>query len=94
MDIAKLKTFFKEQFPDFVDFRNPGKHYFETEYGYKKAFSDLAHEMFDEWLKGPPDAMSAMDFKDLLHRLLRKKIPNSDVIQNLSFKLERQLSVV
>jgi hypothetical protein len=84
MNITNKKEFFKKQFPGFVDFLNPGKQYLESEYNYKKALSDLAHEIFDDWVEDSIDSMSTNDFKDRLNRLLRKKIPKEDIIQNLS----------
>jgi hypothetical protein len=82
--ISEIKQIFKEQLEDFQDFENPGKEYLEHEYNYKKALSEMAHEMLDEWLDHGPDSMKVDDFRELLERLLRRKIPNADMIQNLA----------
>jgi Cdc6-like AAA superfamily ATPase len=84
VDIEKIKLIFKQQLPDFVDFENPGKEYLEEEYNYKKALSVLAHEMLDDWVQQPADSLTPEEFKNLLTRLLRGKIPGSDSIQNLA----------
>lgn len=84
MDIERLKAIFKQELPDFVDFQNPGEKYLEHEYNYKKALSDLAHEMLDDWALQSADSLSPQDFTALLNRLLRGKIPGFDSVQNLA----------
>ena len=84
MDIEKLKATFKRKLPDFVDFQNPGQNYLEREYNYKLALSDLAHELFDDWVGQTVDSLSPHDFLNQLNRLLRGKIPGVDSIQNLA----------
>lgn len=84
MDIEKLKAIFKQELPDFVDFNNPGEQYLTHEYNYKKALSDLAHDMLDDWVAQSADALSPKDFIELLNRLLRGKIPGFDSVQNLA----------
>jgi hypothetical protein len=83
-DLAWLKERFKKEFPDFVDFPNSGKEYLKHEYDYKKVLSSVAHEMFDDWVAKGPTSMSPKDFWGLLERLLRRKLPTVNVIQNLA----------
>jgi hypothetical protein len=84
MDIEKTKATFKRKLPDFVDFQNPGQEYLESEYNYKRALSNLAHELFDDWVAQAVDSLSPQGFLSLLNRLLREKIPVAESIQNLS----------
>ncbi len=83
-DLAWLKERFKKELPQFVDFHNPGKQYLENEYSYKIALSNVVHEMFDDWVAKGPTTMSPKDFRDLLERLLRRKLPVVNIIQNLA----------
>lgn len=82
--IEKLKAFFKQQLPDFVDFQNSGREYLELEYDYKVALSTMAHEMFGDWVEGEVDGLSIGSFRELLGRLLRGKLPGVDMVQNLA----------
>lgn len=82
--MSDLKQVFKEQLTDFVDFQDPGRKYIDNEYAYKKALSEMAHEMFDDWVTQGPGSMAPQDFRTLLERLLRGKIPVVDQIQNLT----------
>ncbi len=84
MDIEKTKATFKRKLPDFVDFQNPGQDYLVSEYNYKRALSDLAHELFEDWVGQAADSLSPQGFLGLLNRLLREKIPVANSIQNLS----------
>lgn len=84
MDIQQLKAVFKEQLPDFVDFENPGEIYVREEYHYKKALSEMAHEMFDDWVGQSADSLAPQDFVALLERLLRGQIPGAGIVQNLA----------
>jgi hypothetical protein len=82
--ISTLKEYFKVQLPDFVDFYDPGRDYLESEYNYKKALSEMAHEMLGDWIESTPESMAPNTFRELLERLLRGKIPQVDHIQNLA----------
>jgi hypothetical protein len=84
MDIKKLKDLFKQELPDFVDFRNPGKTYLDQEYDYKKNLSRYAHEVLDDWVNNAADSWSPQQFKGLLNRLFSGKIPGIGSAQNLS----------
>lgn len=84
MDIEKLKAIFKQELPDFVDFKNPGQRYLEEEYDYKKALSEQLHDMFDDWVNQEVTSLSPQEFIKSLNRLLRGKIPGRDTIQNLA----------
>ena len=84
MDIENLKGIFKQHLPDFINFENPGQKYLDEEYNYKKAISAYAHEILGNWVDQASDSISPKEFKDLLTRLLRSKIPGIDSIQNLA----------
>ena len=83
-DLAWLKEQFKKELPDFVDFPNSGKEYLKHEYEYKKVLSNVAHEMLDDWVAKGPNSMAPQHFRDLLERLLRRKLPTVNIIQNLA----------
>lgn len=84
MEIERFREVFKRSLPDFRDFENPGQTYLESEYTYKQRLSSQAHELFGDWIGQAVDTLSPQEFTTRLNRLLRGKIPGTDVVQNLA----------
>lgn len=83
-NIQVLKDAFLSHYPDFIDFENSGTKYFQDEYRYKKILSDCFHQAFDEWVAEDVNSMEPDEFRTRLGDLLRRPLPDVDIIQNFA----------